>query len=82
MKSAAYRIVHGRDGWGVEHDGKVEGAYDTGRPWGFALDDVLIEHYADEDRVREVLDLIGRGDEFERPAPLGNRRLREAQSGA
>jgi hypothetical protein len=29
MKSAAYRIVHSRDGWGVEHDGKVEGSYDT-----------------------------------------------------
>jgi uncharacterized protein DUF2188 len=29
MKSAAYRIVQSRGGWGVEHDGKLEGAYDT-----------------------------------------------------
>jgi len=29
MKSAAYRIVHGRDGRGVEHDGRIDGAYDT-----------------------------------------------------
>lgn len=38
----------------------------AGRPRGFALDDVLIDYDADEDRVGEVLDLIGRGDEFER----------------
>jgi hypothetical protein len=29
MKSVAYRIVHAHDGWGVEHDGKIEGSYDT-----------------------------------------------------
>jgi hypothetical protein len=29
MKSAAYRIIHSRDGWGVERDGKIEGSYDT-----------------------------------------------------
>ncbi len=29
MKAAAYRIVRARDGWGVEHDGKIEGSYDT-----------------------------------------------------
>jgi hypothetical protein len=29
MKSAAYRIVHSQGGWGVEHDGRIEGAYDT-----------------------------------------------------
>jgi hypothetical protein len=29
MKSAAFRIVPAPDGWGVEHDGKIEGSYDT-----------------------------------------------------
>jgi hypothetical protein len=29
MKSAAYRIVPHEDGWGVEHDGKTTGPYDT-----------------------------------------------------
>ena len=29
MKSADYRIGHHPDGWGVEHDGKVTGTYDT-----------------------------------------------------
>ncbi len=29
MKSAAFRIVASRNGWGVEHDGKLEGSYDT-----------------------------------------------------
>ncbi len=29
MKSAAYRIVAFQDGWGVEHDGKTTGPYDT-----------------------------------------------------
>jgi len=29
MKSAAYRIIPSQDGWGVEHDGKIAGAYDT-----------------------------------------------------
>jgi hypothetical protein len=29
MKSADYRIGHRPNGWGVEHDGKVSGTYDT-----------------------------------------------------
>ncbi len=29
MKSAAFRIVHSPSGWGVEHDGRIEGSYDT-----------------------------------------------------
>ncbi len=29
MKSAAYRIGQHPAGWGVEHDGKVTGTYDT-----------------------------------------------------
>jgi hypothetical protein len=29
MKSAAYRIVPHQDGWGVAHDGKVTGPYET-----------------------------------------------------
>ena len=29
MKSAAYRIVPFEDGWGVAHDGKTAGPYET-----------------------------------------------------
>jgi LDH2 family malate/lactate/ureidoglycolate dehydrogenase len=29
MKSAAYRIVPFEDGWGVAHDGKTTGPYET-----------------------------------------------------
>jgi hypothetical protein len=29
MKTAAYRTVRHKGRWGVEHDGKVEGEYDT-----------------------------------------------------
>lgn len=29
MKSATYTIERRADGWGVEHDGQLAGAYDT-----------------------------------------------------
>jgi len=29
MKSADYNIVRHQDGWGVEHDGRIDGSYDT-----------------------------------------------------
>jgi Uncharacterized protein conserved in bacteria (DUF2188) len=29
MKSAAYRIVPYQDGWGVEHDRRIAGPYET-----------------------------------------------------
>ena len=29
MKTATYDIVRHEGSWGVEHDGKIEGAYDT-----------------------------------------------------
>jgi len=34
--------------------------------WGFTWDETLIDDDADDQRIRDVLDLIGRGDEFEK----------------
>lgn len=44
----------------------MEAAVAAGQDWPFAVDEILIDQLADEERVREVLDRIGRGDEFER----------------
>jgi hypothetical protein len=39
---------------------------DRMKVWGFHWDETLIDADADDERVREVLDLIGRGDEFDK----------------
>lgn len=39
---------------------------DRSRAWGFASDETSIDHDADDERIRFVLDTIGRGDEFDK----------------
>jgi hypothetical protein len=39
---------------------------DRAKAWGFTWDETFIDDDADEQRIREVLDCIGRGDEFDK----------------